>query len=180
MRILKRIAGLAYLLVCVVVLGGFGCLVFGPYQVRARALFKIFGVQVAAAICLGIMAVYSIVVILRLFFWRPEPTCIHPDANPDIQITKGALSAVVEAAAQDDDALVEEIRISVKGRDHARATVRIDAIALTNHDVKGLAQRMQERIATACNDMLGTTSVTVRVRFLPSKTETFIKQASGE
>ena len=179
-RILKRIVAVGYLLVCIVVLGGFGFLVFGPYQAQAAELFELFWVRVAAAICLCIVAVYSLVVILRLFFKRPDPTCVHPDGNPDIQITMGALRAVVEASAQDDELLIEQIRIRVKGHDHARAHVRIEAVALTNHDVSGLAQRVQARVDAACKDMLGTSDVTVQVRFLPSKTETFIKEASGE
>ena len=179
-RIWKRIVAIAYLLVCIVVLGGFGFLVFGPYQAPARALFEIFGVRIAAAVCLAVIAIYSLVVVLRLFFKRPDPTCIHPDGNPDVQITKGALRAVVEVSAKDDDLLIEDIDISIKGRDHARAKVRIQAICLTNHDASGVARRVQERVAAACQEMLGASGVSVQVRFLPSKTETFIKEASGE
>ena len=43
-----------------------------------------------------------------------------------------------------------------------------------------MAHRMQQRVQDACEAMLGCPGVHVRVRFLPSKTTTEIKEASDE
>lgn len=180
MRAWKRIAAILYLLASLVVCGGFACLFSGSYRVRAVQLLSHFGLRVAAVVCLVVVAAYSIFVVLHAFFKRPDPVCVHPDGNPDIQITKGALISVASVAAEDTDALIEGITIKIKGRDRAVAEVLIEAIALTDHDAKAIAERIQARVKRACDDLLGTTSVIVKVRFLPSKTETMIKEASGE
>ena len=169
-----------YLLASVIVLGGTICLVFTSYADRMEELLEIDAARIVFAVCIGILVLYALILFFYMIFKRPEPKCVHPGGNEEIQITLKALESVVRASAPEDDMMVENIRIKVKGRDQGTARVRIEVIPLTNHGLEQMGERIQERVTTACENMLGTPGVEVRVRFLPSKTETIIKEASGE
>ena len=67
-----------------------------------------------------------------------------------------------------------EGKIGGRGRDEVRLT--IEAIAFTEEGLEPLADRMRQRVVDACERMLGTSGVTARVRFLPSKTTIVTKE----
>ena len=52
----------------------------------------------------------------------------------------------------------------------------VEAIAFTDQGLDALAQRMQRRVETACEALLGTPGVVARIRFLPSKTTIVTKE----
>ena len=54
--------------------------------------------------------------------------------------------------------------------------LEIEAIALVDGDLAALGQDMQGRVQRACEQMLGVPGVSVRVRFLPSKTVTVTRE----
>ena len=181
MSVWRKIVTTIYLLASVVVLGGTTLLVFIPeYSDRMAELFDYYAFCVFFAVCLGILVLADVILLFYMLFKKPEPKCVHPGGNEEIQVTLKALESVVRNSAPEDDVMIESIRIKVKGRDQGTARIRIEAIPLTNHGLEQMGERIKERVTTACEDMLGTEGVEVRVRFLSSKTETIIKEASGE
>lgn len=181
MRPLKRAAAILYLLCCVFALGSFACSIVGPAQERMAYLLGLPAFRIALLAATGVIAIQALYVLGLVIVWRPEPRSVHPDANPDIEVTCPAIEKVARmAAVDDDDVLVESVRARVAGREAARVRIKVEAIALANEGLPGMAHRMQQRVQDACEAMLGCPGVHVRVRFLPSKTTTEIKEASDE
>ena len=128
------------------------------------------------AVCLSIVALNMLAVLIFLFVDRPEPTCLRLDGDADIEVTTDALASIARTAASERDVMVEDVRVSIAGRDRARADISIEAILLARCDIESVAHRVQHRVQTACDDMLGVSGARVRVRFLPSTTETITKE----
>lgn len=180
MRRMRRTALVVYLAAAaIVVCAGAGSL-FGPYTDRVSAMVTAGSGKVTLAICLSVIALNMLAVLAYLVSDRPEPTCVRLEGNPDIEIAVDALISIARTAATERDIMVEDVRARVVGRDRSGVDIKIEAIALTCRDVEGLARRAQLRVQTACEEMLGVPGVRVRVRFLPSKTESVTKEAVYE
>lgn len=181
MRVLKRIIAFIYLVSAVLVLGAFAGYLYSPESGRFEALFDVPAARIALLVCMVILALGTLVGACRMLFARREIKCVHPDANPDIEVSLAAVESVARtAAAQDSRALIERVEGRVRGRDASEVAIRIEAIALGNHDLAEHAQAMQQRVTRACEQMLGAKDVTVRVRFLPSKTTIVTQEVSHE
>ena len=100
--------------------------------------------------------------------------------NPNIEVSVAALASVARAAAEDADVMIEHVEARVAGRDKGEARITIEAIALTQQNLEGLALRVQDRAQEACDQMLGVPGAQVKVRFLPSTTVTVTKEVAGE
>ncbi|MDO4437599.1 MAG: hypothetical protein Q4B77_06605 [Coriobacteriaceae bacterium] len=132
--------------------------------------------RVLCAIALGIVAVHALAVLVGMALDKPEPARMRLEACPDIEVSVDALRSVARAAATSADVMVEDVRARVVGRNKDGVEIKVDAIALTSKDLKGLAHRVQSRVQAACDDMLGVSGVRVQVCFLPSKTTTVTKE----
>ena len=122
-------------------------------------------------ICAGIVFIGVLVTVIYAFTARREPKVICPAGNPQIQISLGALvSCARAAAAQEDEIMVEHVSCRIGGPDRSQAQFTIEAIAFSPQGLTELAQRVEARVQKACEEMLGAEGVSVRVRFLPSKT----------
>lgn len=180
MKPLKRAVSAVYLIASLIVLGTYGLSLAGPFTGRMAELRAEPAFRWLLFACMAIMAVQALYVLGLALFTRPDLESVHPDGAPDIEVTCAAIASVARAAALEEDVLVEDVRVRATGHAHESARVQVDAIALGDGDLAGLAHRMQGRIADACERMLGATGVTARVRFLPSKTTTVTKEVSGE
>lgn len=181
MRAFKRFIALLYFAAALFVLGGFAGLMFGPYRGRFESLFERMPARVALIVCLIVMALGVLVAVCRLVFTRREPTCVRPAGNPDIEVTLAALESCARtAAASGEDVMIERVRGRLTARDASAVHFEVEAIAFTDHGLDQVARRMQERVEAACAEMLGTATVSARVRFLPAKTTTVTKEVSRE
>lgn len=172
-----KIARAAYLVSGIVVVGGFAGSLFGPYTDRFSAFLSQPVARALVAVCLIVMCVQLVASLTRLLVDRPEPESMRLDGNPDIEVTTDTIVSVARvAAAEDHDVMIEDVEAHVTGRDREGVRVRVTAIALIDQGVEGLAFRLQQRVNNACESMLGTSGVTVQVRFLPSKTVTVTKE----
>lgn len=180
MKPVKRIAAIIYLLACLVILGSYAASHIGATAARMAELGALLPFRIAVAVCLGIIGIQALYVLGLVIFDRPEPKAVRPVGNPGIEVTTTALAAVARAAARGDDLLIEDVEARVRGREQAAVDVRVEAIALDGQDLNGMGARLQERVARACEQMLGAPGVTVRVRFLPTKTVTATREVSGE
>lgn len=180
MRRVRIFALIVYVLAGICVVGMFAGSLFGPYTARFAELLSLVWVRIALAVCLAIVCAQLIAVVVALIIDRPEPTCVRLEGNSDIEVSVDALTSVARVAATDPDILVEDIRARVVGRDKSEVQIHVDAIALVEHGLEGLARQVQQRVQEACERTLGTTGVSVSVRFLPSKTVTVTKEVAGE
>ena len=161
MRALRRILALIYLLSGALVIVMFAGYLFSPAARNIEVLF-----QKPATI--------------RMMAHRRVVTCVHPQANPDIEVSLAAIESVARSAAQDPTALIESVEGRVIGRDADQVRVHIDAIALGRDNLTERAQRIQGRVTHALDTMLGAAGATVRVRFLPSKTTITTQEVTRE
>lgn len=168
----KRLASAVYLVACVAVLGSFGLSLSGPLVGRMAYLRGELPFRAIMFAGIAIMAVQALYVLGLTLFSRREPVSVHPDANPDIEVTREAIASLARAAAAADDVMVENVEVRIVGRSRAHATVLIEAIPLVNDGLEGLARRMQLAVGDACDRMLGVSVARVRVRFLPARTVT--------
>lgn len=180
MRRVRRIGLLLYLIAGVLVVGACAGSLFGPYTERFASMLASGSGRATMAICLVVVALNLIAVLMHLLVDRPEPTCMRLAGNADIEVSTEALASIARSAAVERDVMVEDVRARVVGRDRSGVDIRIEAIALTPHNVEGLAHRLQQRVQDACDEMLGVTGARVRVRFLPSKTVTVSKEVADE
>lgn len=180
MRRMRRTALAVYLIAAALVVGACAGSLFGPYADRIGAMATSGSGKVTLAICLSVVVLNMLAVFVYLIFDRPEPTCVRLEGNPDIEVASDALTSIARTAAAERDIMVEDVRARVVGRDRSGVDIKIEAIALTCRDVEGLARRAQLRVQAACEEMLGVPGVRVRVRFLPSKTESVTKEAVDE
>lgn len=180
MRRISRIGLVLNLIAGVLVVGACAGSLFGPYTERFASMLASGSGRVIMVICLVIVALNLIAVLLYLLVDRPEPTCMRLAGNADIEVSTEALASIARSAAAERDVMVEDVHARVVGRDKSAVDIHIEAIALTQHNVEGLAHRVQQRVQDACNEMLGVAGARVHVRFLPSKTVTVTKEVSGE
>ncbi|MBM6776830.1 hypothetical protein H7U34_06015 [Collinsella tanakaei] len=177
MRAFRKVLAVLFLMAGIVVCGVFAAERAGvPLSHIDRVLDTPAG-HVASLVCAAIAGLGILVVAIMTLAERPEITCVHPAGNPDIEVSLTALaSAARRAAPGEDDVLIESVegRVAGKGRDEVRLTV--EAIAFTDQGLDALAQRMQRRVETACEALLGTPGVVARIRFLPSKTTIVTKE----
>ncbi|WP_102372724.1 hypothetical protein [Enorma phocaeensis] len=181
MRALKKICTIVYLLSAVVVAGGFACLQFGSEHVRNR-IAELLGHpagRIVLIVCTVVLLLGVLITALLVFAERSPLTSVHPGGNPNIEVRLAALTSVARAAAEENDVLVDRVRSRVVGRDGTRALITLEVIAFTQTGLADLGAHVQEHVTEACERMLGSPGVTVRIRFLPSKT-TVIKEGSRE
>ena len=177
MRAFRKVLAVLFLMAGIVVCGVFAAERAGvPLGHIDRVLDTPAG-HVASLACAAIAGLGILVVAIMTLAERPEITCVHPAGNPDIEVTLAALTSTAKrAAAGSDDVMIESVegKIGGRGRDEVRLT--IEAIAFTEEGLEPLADRMRQRVVDACERMLGTSGVTARVRFLPSKTTIVTKE----
>lgn len=172
-----RKAGLAlYLLAGTVVAGLLALLLFGPEDERLADALQVPWVRVAVAVCLAIVVLQMALVLVWIILDKPEPRCVRPHGREDIEVTCAAIASVARAAAAERDVLVEHVEARPIGRGGDGVSVSVEAIALVNCGLEGMAHRVQQRVQTACEQMLGCEVARVRVRFLPSKTVVVSKE----
>lgn len=180
MKRIRTFALVLYLLAGVVVVAALAGSLLGPYTDRVAALLAAPAGRVVIGVCLAIVAIQMFAVLITVLVSRPEPPSMRLEGNPDIEVSTVALTSVARAAAADDDVMVESVEAHVVGRDKREVRIKIDAFALTPHNLDGLARRMQARVQDACDQMLGVPGAVVQVRFFPSKTVTVTKEIVDE
>lgn len=176
MRRIRKIGAALYLIAAACVIGLFTGSQFGPYTERFDAILGVPWVRVAVFACICVVVVQMIVTLIVAIMDRPEPAFLRLGGDAQIEVALPALVSIARSAAVDDRVLIERVEAHVHGRDRAEARIEIEAIALVEGGLEGLAQRMQERVREACERMLGVSGVSVRVRFLPSKTVTVTRE----
>ncbi len=180
MQALKRLIAIVYFLASALVLAAFGGYLFSPEARRIEVLFQKPVVRYVLLVCLIIVGLGVLIGTLRMLTSRRPVTCVHPHGNPNIEVSVGAIESVARQAAADPEALVEAVHSRVSGRDASEISVAIDAIALGRENLDVRAERMRERVQNACESMLGGESVSVTVRFLPSKTTIVTQEVAHE
>lgn len=177
MRTIRNIFVTLYLIAGLAVLAAFASLLTGFMADRVEQVLENPVARIAVLVCTGVAALSMLVSAIVAYAQRPDPTCVHPRGNPDIEVTLAALtSAARKAAPGEDDVLIESVEGRIAGRDRSEARLTIEAIAFAESGLEQLAARMQQRAEEACERMLGTPGVRVRVRFLPSKTTIVTKE----
>lgn len=172
----RKIALTVYLLAGIVVAGGFAGSLFGPYTERFVALLAQPPVRALVVVCLVVVCIQMLVTLIRVIAERPEPASVRLSGDPNIEVSVDAIVSAARIAAADRDIMVEDVDARVTGRERDAVRVRVTAIALIDQGLEGLAFRLQQRVAAACETLLSATPVTVQVHFLPSKTETITKE----
>ena len=180
MRALRRILALIYLLAGALVIAMFAGYLFSPAARSIEVLFQKPSVRIFLLVCMVILGVGTLIAAIRMMVHRRAVTCVHPQANPDIEVSLAAIESVARSAAQDPTALIESVEGRVTGRDADQVRVCIDAIALGRDNLTERAQHIQARVTQALDTMLGTQGATVRVRFLPSKTTITTQEVTRE
>lgn len=180
MRALRRILALIYLLSGALVIAMFAGYLFSPAARNIEVLFQKPAVRIVLLVCMVILGLGTLVATIRMMAHRRVVTCVHPQANPDIEVSLAAIESVARSAAQDPTALIESVEGRVIGRDADQVHVHIDAIALGRDNLTERAQRIQGRVTHALDTMLGAAGATVRVRFLPSKTTITTQEVTRE
>lgn len=174
---IRKIALAVYLLSGIVVAGTLTGSMFGPYTARFDELLAQPFARAVVAVCLVVVCIQMIIALVRVIAERPEPAFARLGGNPDIEVSADAVASTARvAAAADHDIMVEDVEARVTGRERDAVRVRVTAIALIDQGIEGLAFRAQQRVSDACAALLGSTPVTVQVRFLPSRTETVTKE----
>lgn len=180
MQVFKRLLAFVYILASAVALGTFGAYLFSPEARRIEVLFQKPVVRYVLLACMVIAGLGALIGGLRMLFARRPVTCVHPHGNPNIEVSVGAVESVARTAAQDPEALIETVRARVQGRDASETSVYVEAIALGRENLDARAERIRERVQSACENMLGGEAVSVRVRFLPSKTTIVTQEVAHE
>ncbi len=176
MRRMRKIGAVLYLIAAVVVTGLFTGSQFGPYTERFNALLAVPGVRVLAVACVCVVLVQMLVLLTAVIADRPEPAFLRLASDAPIEVALPALISIARTAAVRDDVLIEETEAHVRGRDRSEVHIEIEAIALGGGELAAIGQDMQVRVQRACERMLGVPGVSVRVRFLPSKTVTVTRE----
>lgn len=177
MRAIRKVLAAVFLIAGAFVLSVFSAQVAGVRLGRLEALLDTPAGHAVSLVCAGITALGVICVVVAAFAVRPEPTCVRPGGHPDIEVSLEALSSVARKAAPgEDDVMIEAVEGRVVGRDADEVRLTVEVIAFTDKGLEALARRIQDRVASACEAMLGAGGVAVRVRFLPSKTTIVTKE----
>lgn len=176
MRRIRKIGVVLYLISAVVVVGLFAGSQFGPHTDRFDALLAVPWVHVLAFACVCVVLIQMAVLLIAAIADKPEPEFLRLAGDTQIEVALPALVSISRTAAECDDVLIEEVGAHVRGRDRSEVHIEIEAIALVDGDLAALGQDMQGRVQRACEQMLGVSGVSVRVRFLPSKTVTVTRE----
>ena len=182
MRLFKKCCAVLYLVAAVVVAGGFAAQEFGDQSLRARVaqLLDHPAGRIALIASLAILALGTLIMVVRVLIERRPPTSVHPAGNPHIEVRLAAVSSVARAAVSGEDVMIERVQSRVVGHDASQVSVTLELIAFTDIGLESLGKRIQLRVQEACERMLGAPGVTVRVAFLPSTTTTVTKEVSRE
>lgn len=176
MRRIRNIGVALYLIAASTVIGLFAGSQFGPHTERFSAVLGAPWVRGAVIACMCVVVIQMIVLAIAAIADRPEPDCLRLGGDAQVEVALPALVSIARSAAADDDVLIERVDARVHGRDRAEARIEIEAIALVEGGLEALARRMQLRVQESCEQMLGVPGVSVRVRFLPSKTVTVTRE----
>lgn len=177
MRAIRKIFAVIYLVACACVVAVLACRLMEVDLGRLERVLADPTGRIALLVFAAITGLGALVTVVRTFAERPEPTCVHPAGNPDIEVTLAALTSTARRAAPgSDEVLVESVEGRISGRDRSEVRITVEAIAFTDEGLEQIADRMRRRVTDACERMLGTTGVTARVRFLPSKTTIVTKE----
>ena len=173
MRVIRKIGYMVYLLASVAVLGAMAAWLFGNPSValRLRHLLATPYFRPTLAVCMAVVAVRVLASAIVGLTRKRELEFVHPGGNESIEVAVPALENAARIAAESDVVMVEDVEGHVTGRGDG-ARLRVQAIALTDEGLEGLAQHVQLSVKEACERMLGCEGVSVQVRFLPSKTVT--------
>ncbi len=174
MRVLKRLCAFIYLVATVVTLG---CLVGLLYPALAPGLDDVLEdapSRIAVIAVAGVVALGVLVTVVRLMRAPRDRDALHPGGRPDVEVTVAALASTARTAVEREGVMVESVRCRISGSDRSQVHFTIEAIAFSNDGLSALADRIEARVARACEDFIGAAGVTCRVRFLPSKTTTTI------
>lgn len=180
MKRIRTVALVIYLLAGVIVISALAGSLFGPYTGRFVELLATRAGHVIVGVSLAVLAVQMFVVLLALLTQKPEPPSMRLSGNPDIEVSTAALVSVARTAAASSDLIIENVEAHVMGHDKSETRIVIDAIALTPHNLEGLARRVQAHVQDACDQTLGVPGAVVQVRFLPSKTVTVTREIVDE
>lgn len=176
MRRMRKIGVALYLIAAVVVTGLFTGSQFGPHTDRFNALLTVPWVRVLVFASACVVLIQMAVLLIAAIADRPEPAFLRLAGDARLEVALPALVSISRTAAERDDVLIEEVGAHVRGRDRSEAHIEIEAIALVDGDLAALGQEMQGSVQRACEQMLGVPGVSVRVRFLPSKTVTVTRE----
>ena len=105
MRALRRILALIYLLSGALVIAMFAGYLFSPAARNIEVLFQKPAVRIVLLVCMVILGLGTLVATIRMMAHRRVVTCVHPQANPDIEVSLAAIESVARSAAQDPTAL---------------------------------------------------------------------------
>lgn len=170
MRVFKKICALVFLLAAVGSLGFLGGLIHPATTGRFTELMGRLPLRVALVVCMALTALGVVTVVLRTLFQRRPISVVRLQGRSDIEVATDAVSSVARIAAEEAGVMVESVRCRAAAADVAGVRVEIEAIAFVDQGLSQLADRVQDAVRRACETLLGTSDVTVRVRFLPSKT----------
>lgn len=170
MRIVRKICSLLYLASAIMVIGCVAGLLYAPTAPRIELAMHAPAGKVVLVACMAVLGLGVLLTVVAALTERREPRVVCPRGNQSIQITAQAIEDCARAAATEDDVLIESVSSRIAGADRAEIRLEIEAIALVLMDAQKLAERIERRVGTACEQLIGEPCVTVRVRFLPSKT----------
>ena len=108
MRALRRILALIYLLSGALVIAMFAGYLFSPAARNIEVLFQKPAVRIVLLVCMVILGLGTLVATIRMIAHRRVVTCVHPQANPDIEVSLAAIESVARSAAQDPTALIAQ------------------------------------------------------------------------
>lgn len=177
MRAIRKILAAIYLVASACVVAVLACRLMEVDLGRFERALESSAGRIALLVCAAITAAGALIMAIRAFAERSEPTCVRVAGNPSIEVTLAALASTARRAAPGgDDVMIESVEGKVSGRDRSEVRLTIEAIAFTDQGLDELACRMQQRVREACERLLGAEGVTCRVRFLPSKTTIVTKE----
>ncbi len=182
MRVLKKLLAIVYLAAAICALGWFGGMVFTTYSARLTLLLRHeYAARIAVLASIGITALGVLITVLRLLMSRPEPKGLKLEGGQQVEVALAAVESCARAtAAAEDDMLVERVMGRIQGTGAARVRLVIELAYLGDEDLKSVGNRVGANIERACNGLLGAEAVSVRIKFLPTKTKTLTKEVSGE
>lgn len=182
MRVLRKLVAIVYLAAALCALGWFGGMVFTSYSARLTLLLRHeYTARIAVLVSIGITSLGVLITVARLLFSRPEPKSLKLEGAQQIEVALAAVESCARAtAAAEDDMLVERVMGRIQGSGSTRVRLVVELIYLGDENLKSLGNRVRDDIERSCSDLLGSEAVSVRVRFLPTKTKTLTKEVSGE
>lgn len=177
MRVVKKALALLYLVAAIGVVGSAYSLLFSVDSQRLAAFLSEDAGRLLASVLLGAVALGALVHTVAIWAQRPEPASIRLGGDQAVEVSLTAVLSVARTAAMEHDVLVERCWGRIKGRERDSVEITLELIAFTDTGLEALAHAVRQRVSRACEDMLGVSCATVRVRFLPAKTTVVTKEA---